>query len=609
MKTLHFSVGLLLSVSSLLAPCLSGKDVFQSADPAQIKVGGEIGRRIDVTVTNNLLVLDVDKDFLAAFKVEPAKRTGAYIGLGKLIDAAVRFAVYTGDQRVLSRKQHLVRETIAAQESDGYIGTMPPQRRMWALWDIHEMGYLVYGLTMDHRFFKERQSLEAARKLANYVIEKWTAAPPKEPSPWNITLHMGVTGIENAMLALYGETGEKRYLEFVTRTRKLREWDAHIVTGRHGSIEGHAYAHLCRCIAQLRLDRLQPDTRLLKPTRDVLDFMLKRNGMTITGECGDHECWHDTQEGTINLGESCASAYIVRWLDELMRREGKAIYGDLMERVIYNGLFAAQSPDGRRIRYYTPFDGPRDYHKGDTYCCPNNYRRTIAELPSFVFYRDGGGIAVNLYTPSEAKLELKPGLSVKISQQTDYPNSGRINLSVEPSKPAQFALRLRIPRWCDVPGVAVNGETIKKGINSGEFFTISRRWQAGDRVELDLPMSPRLVEGYVNQAGRAAIMCGPQVFCLNRARYSKLANIDLRLLVIDPKSLEGPFKDDAVRPGGMACRIKAWGPGAWYPGGKPGLALELSEFADPAGEFLYFKVPDPNGAGLSSDELLTAADR
>ena len=267
-------------------------------------------------------------------------------------------------------------------------------------------------------------------------------------------------------------------------------------------------------------------------------------------------------------------------------------------------LLAAQSPDGRRIRYYTPMDGPRSYWKGDTYCCPNNYRRIIAELPGFVCYRVGGGVVVNLYTTSEAKVELSPQLCVKVRQETDYPNSGRVAIRLEPSRPAPFPLRLRIPRWCEEPKVSVNGEEIAKAVEPGEFFVINRKWQSGDRVELELPMPVRLVAGRVAQAGRVAIMRGPQVFCLNRSRYPNLANADLRLLVMDPKSVEGPFPDNSVRPGGVACRVKAWGAGAWYPGGKPSVALELSEFADPAGEFTYFKVPNPNAEEVEDDELL-----
>ena len=578
------------------------QDALISLPPGSVKVGGEIGRRINVTINNNLLKLDVDRDFIAPFKVEKEKRAGAYIGLGKLIDATVRFAAYTQEERVTALKRHLVEEAIAAQEADGYIGTKRPEERVWSLWDVHEMGYLIYGLSIDHRFFGDQKSLAAAQKLADYLIARWTADPQKGMGG-GITLHMAVIGIESAMLALHQQTHDRRYLDFVVQFRKLAEWDAHIVTGRWGLIEGHAYAHLCRCIAQLRLDRLQPNSRLLKPTRDVLNFIQRRDGMTISGECGDHECWHDTQDGTINLGETCATAYLIRWLDELLRREGKALYVDLMERALFNGLFAAQSPDGRQIRYYTPFDGPRAYFKGDTYCCPNNYRRIIAELPAMIYHRAAGGLAVNLYTPSAAKLELKAGLSLSVRQETDYPNTGRVVLRLDPSHTAQFPVRLRIPRWCATPAVSVNGQGAGRKIKPGEFLVITRKWSPGDRGELDLPMDWRLVKGRVAQAGRVALMRGPQVFGLNRARHKELADVDLRLLVIDPASLEGPIKDDSVRPGGQACRLRAWGPGAWYPHGKPNLTLELTEFADPASEAVYFKVPNPNSEQLVEDQL------
>jgi hypothetical protein len=225
-------------------------------------------------------------------------------------------------------------------------------------------------------------------------------------------------------------------------------------------------------------------------------------------------------------------------------------------------------------------------------------------LPAYICYRYGDGIAVNLYAQSEAKVKLSPQLTVKVRQETDYPVSGRVTIRLEPSRPAQFPLRLRIPRWCEEPKISVNGEAVAKAAKPGEFFVINRNWQSNDRIELDLPMPLRLVAGRVAQAGRVAIMRGPQVFCLNRSRYPNLANTDLRLLVIDPKTVEGPFKDNSVRPGGVACRVKAWGAGAWYPGGKPNLTLELSEFADPAGEFTHFKVPNPRGEQIKNDELL-----
>lgn len=577
-------------------------DQFAPIDARQVKVSGEIGRRIQATVENNLMVIDLDNDFLKPF--QERKQNGGYVGLGKTIDAAARLAAYTGDARVIERKKHLVAEALRAQQPDGYLGLMAPEARMWSLWDVHEMSYLIYGLVTDYRLFGEKASLEAARKLADYIDKRWSAEPDRIPGGGQIALHMAVTGVEPAMLALHQATGEAKYLDFCIKLRKLPQWEARIVRGRWGQIEGHAYAHLCRCLAQARLSRLVPDGRLWLPSHEAIDFLTKQNGLVITGTCGDHECWHDTQEGTINLGETCATAYLIRFLGEWFRIEGNPRYGDMIERAIYNALFAAQSPDGRQIRYYTPFDGPRSYFKGDTYCCPCNYRRIVAELPEMIYYRSADGVAVNLYVPSSAKFELDGGVSVNLRQETEYPHAGQVVLHVEPSKAATFSIALRIPRWCTKPAVSVGGQPVSQPVVPGTLLTLRRAWQPGERIVLDLPLAWRLVKGRVNQAGRVAVMRGPLVFTLARSRHKELAGLDLRLIVLDPQSLEGPIADDSVHPGGLACRVRAWGPGQWYPFAKTDLALTLTEFPDPQGEAVYFKVPDPNAPGLVDDELV-----
>ena len=148
--------------------------------------------------------------------------------------------------------------------------------------------------------------------------------------------------------------------------------------------------------------------RLLEPTRRLIDFLTQRDGMVISGAVSEQECWHDTQNGTCWLGETCAGVYLVQWLDELLRLDRDSVRGDLMERIIYNTLFAAQSPDGRHIRYYTAFEGRRSYYKGDTYCCPNNYRRAIALLPQLLAVLGGKLLGVSDFAPAkpDASLEL-----------------------------------------------------------------------------------------------------------------------------------------------------------------------------------------------------------
>ena len=108
------------------------EDRFAPLDLREVHVGGEIGRRIDVTVRNNLLVLGADRDFLAPFRART--QTGGYIGLGKLIDATARFAAYTGDPKVLALRKHLVDTVVALQEPDGYLGMLARSSPVTATW-------------------------------------------------------------------------------------------------------------------------------------------------------------------------------------------------------------------------------------------------------------------------------------------------------------------------------------------------------------------------------------------------------------------------------------------------------------------------------------------
>lgn len=585
----------------------SAGDVMTPLDLTQVRVGGEIGRRIELTVKKNLLALDIEKDFLPPFRAKTSGRN-SYIALGKNIDAAVRFAAYTKDEKVIALKKRLIEETIKTQDPDGYIGTMNPQARFVQPWDIHEMGYILKGLTSDYHFFKEKRSLDAACKLADYFLRRWPELPPDWPleNGKGVSDLIGMTGFELCLLSLYHETGDRRYLDFCVKERALPQWDLGIVIGRRNRVDAHVYNYIVRCMAQLDVYRLQPQPSLLTCTRRAINFLTHQDGMAITGGAGQTECWTDDQDVRKNLGETCATAYQIRFYDQLMRMEGGSLYGDLIERTIYNALFAAQSPDGRKIRYYAPLEGNRIYWEMDTYCCPGNFRRMIADLPTLVYYRSGTGLTVSLYTPSEATVDLNDGVSLRVRQETDYPTSGRVVLHLDSSKPATFPLGLRIPRWCGKATVTINGQPWEKPIATGSFLAIERKWTAGDKVTLDMPMSWRLVLGRKRQSGRAAVMRGPLVYCLNPAQNAQIQNrdgADLSYLMLDPSSLKDvPGGDTTVRPGGTACavRIRDYPEEISFEGGGM-LSLKLKEFPDADGKCVYFRLPDLSVA--VSDEL------
>jgi uncharacterized protein len=484
---------------------------------------------------------------------------------------------------------------------------------MKTLWDVHEMSYLVQALVCDYRYFGENRSLDAARKIADYMIGHWKDVPADWPAHIGITTDMGCTAMELAMLALARQTRDMRYRDFCVNERALPQWNADIVVGRRPMVEGHSYAFISHCLAQWELSDLQDkrDPVLLRQTRKAWDFMVRGEGVTISGGCGQWECWTNDQDGRGALGETCSTAYQLRLMDRVQRRLGprSSRAADLMERTIYNALFAAQSPDGRQIRYYSPFEGPREYFWADTYCCPGNFRRIIGELPSMIYYHAHDAVMVNHYASSTAKdIVISPSdrsLRVTLEQETDYPNSGKINLSVNPSEECSFSVHLRIPGWCRRATISVNGVAHDGPCKPGTYTSLTRRWKPGDRVQLNLEMPWRFVLGRQRQSGRVAVMRGPLLFGVNplrkeSLRYKDVDGVDLGRMTLVPETIEGPLPVNDIRPGGQACRIKAFLPGCNV--AQPDAELYLTEFPDPDCRAVYFRLHDLGQA--VSDEIL-----
>src|SRR5581483_11374262 len=88
-------------------------------------------------------------------------------------------------------------------------------------------------------------------------------------------------------------------------------------------------------------------------------------------------------------------------------------------------------------------------------------------------------------------------------------------------EPVTFSLKLRIPGWCRAAQLSVNGESvdIASRLQQG-YVRIERRWQPGERVELELAMPVERVYAHPNvrqDVGRVALKRSPLVYCLEDA--------------------------------------------------------------------------------------------
>ncbi len=257
----------------------------------------------------------------------------------------------------------------------------------------------------------------------------------------------------------------------------------------------------------------------------------------------------------------------------MLHLSGDAKYADAMERALYNGVLSGVSLDGKLFFYSNPlatydpdppkqrdasgatWDGITRHRKGwfGCACCPPNIARLLASLSGYVYSQNPREAWVHLYASGSATLTIG-GKPVAITQKTRYPWDGKIDITVTPEQAQTFTLNLRIPGWCsdatlEVAGVAVDLKKSVK-INKG-YAAITRTWQPGDRVTLNLAMPVERVYGHpkIRQAaGRVALQRGPIVYCLESV--DNVTNELDRIALPDNAKLKVVYKKDLL--GGVA---------------------------------------------------------
>jgi DUF1680 family protein len=226
--------------------------------------------------------------------------------------------------------------------------------------------------------------------------------------------------------------------------------------------------------------------------------------------------------------ETCAAIAGMMWNWRMLLATGEARYADLLERSLYNGFLSSVSLDGQRYFYVNPLQSrgadplrsrgvvERPEWFGCA-CCPPNVMRQIAMVGHYSATVDETGLQMHQYLSAKIEAELGAGRRVTLRTETDYPWDGVVKVTVEECDGKGWKLALRVPGWCGGASLRVNGRAVEGVASAGSYAVVERAWQAGDVVELELPLQPRLTEPNPRVdaiRGSLAIERGPLVYCL-----------------------------------------------------------------------------------------------
>ncbi len=450
----------------------------------------------------------------------------------KWIEAAAWSLAVQYNAKVAELINRVISEIEAAQDEDGYLNTYFSLERKGQRWtnlrDMHELycaGHLFQAALAHHRVTGDDRLLKVAIRFAD-LIDKVFGWGKKEETD-------GHPEVEMALVELYRETGEQRYLElarFFIDVRGHKRIGGSPYHQDHkpfrelDEVTGHAVRALYLNAGAADLYAEVGDETLMQALQSMWRNLTEKR-MYVTGGCGaryegeafgrDYELPNERA-----YAETCAAIANILWQWRMFLLTGEARFIDVLERSLFNGALSGIGLDGKSYFYVNPL-ADRGRHRRQPFfecaCCPPNIARLLPMVQSFLYALSDDGVFVNLYAESTATLEFK-GVPVTFTQRTDYPWDGEVELQVQPEKPVNFTLRVRIPHWCPKATVKVNGQLIGDA-EPGKFVSIQREWKRTDTVNLSLEMLAEFVVSHPfvePNGGRVAIQRGPIVYCLEQ---------------------------------------------------------------------------------------------
>ena len=484
--------------------------------------------------------------------------------VAKWIESAA-YSLATHPDPALEKKIDEAVDLIAsAQQPDGYLNVhftvVEPEKRWTNLRDLHELycaGHLIEAAVAYYNATGKTKLLDVLRRYVDHIDRTFGRKSGKKRG------YPGHEEIELALVKLARVTKERRYLDLAkyfidergakphyfeleaaardedpaaTKRKAHDYFQAHLPVREQTTAEGHAVraGYLYSGVADVAAET--GDKSLLSACRTIWRNIVRRR-MYIHGGVGSAR---QGERFTLDYdlpneeayAETCAAIALVFFAHRMLQIDPDCEYADVMERALYNNVLSGVSFDGKRFFYDNflasqpgvhRFTGQKPPVRQEWFgcaCCPPNLARLLASLGQYAYSTARDTAYVHLFVSGDARLDLG-GRAVTLVQQTDYPWTGDVRIDVKPESPSKFTVAVRIPAWCRDAKIKINGKRLTGGLTLKKGYALlRRRWQAGDRIELAMPMPIERIHAHPSvrhDCGRVAFQRGPVVYCLEEA--------------------------------------------------------------------------------------------
>lgn len=459
------------------------------------------------------------------------------------IDGLLPLAYILEDKDLIAKVKPWVEWILNSQQPGGYFGPSKdyPGEQGLQRDNCGDWWPKMVALKILKQYYSATGDERVIKLMTNYFRYQLQELPKKPLDHW--TFWAKYRGGDNLIEVywLYNITGDKFLLDLADLLHK-QTFDFTEMFLHSDMIATQGNMH-CVNLAQGMKEPLiyyqqHPDAQYSEAVKkgfaDIRKFMGQPQGMYG----GDENIRNNIPT---NGSELCSAVEMMFTLENILPITGDLAYADHLEKIAFNALPSQVTDDFMNRQYFQQANQvmiTRHYrnfsinHQGTDVCyglltgypcCTSNMHQGWPKFTQNLWYATpDGGLAALVYAPNHVKAMVADAQEVSIEERTNYPFDDKITFTVSPSKPGvDFPLHLRVPAWCQQATVSVNGREVARQ-KGGAVYVLNRKWQAGDKVELVLPMAIALTHWHENAV---AVERGPLTYALGIGeKWEKVKN-------------------------------------------------------------------------------------
>lgn len=419
--------------------------------------------------------------------------------LGHYLSALAQAYATTNDSTIHNTIQYLLEELELCQFDNGYLSAFPENffdrvesgKPVWVPW--YTMHKIITGLNTVYHMTQSPKAFRILNSLGDWVYhrtDKWT------PEIQNKVLSVEYGGMNDCLYELYKITQKSEHLLAAHRFDELSLFTA-IHEGKDILNNRHANTTIPKFLGALNRYLVCGEEAIfyLETCKTFWDMVIQHHSY-VTG--GNSEWEHfglpdilDSERTEANC-ETCNTYNMLKLTRELFQITGDKKYADFYENTYINAILSSQNPQTGMTTYFQPmatgyfkvYSKPFEHF----WCCTGTGMENFTKLNDSLYFYEDNRLFINLYLSSSLNWTKQ---QVKLTQQTDIPNSNSAYFQILTDHTATLTLCFRIPDWSNDIRIKINNAFSNFDVANG-YACIHRSWNDTDTIEIHFTIEAKI---------------------------------------------------------------------------------------------------------------------